>query len=125
MRSPRRRSSAFPATLHGARAGPPRPRGAAANVAGQGYPRAADEAGLAAWAEAQGAVVVLLVRPGEYIFPGAAAGRAWPARARGAEAEAAIRPAFSLGGPPGGAQDLEFAVRQLWRWRCGRFRPDQ
>jgi uncharacterized membrane protein len=96
----------------GAGPGAAPPRGAAVTLAGQGYLRAVDEAGLAAWAEAQGAVVVLLVRPGEYIFPGAAVAEVAGEHADG-EAEAAIRAAFSLGARQAAAQDLEFAVRQL------------
>lgn len=88
------------------------PRGRPVTLEGRGYLRAVDEAGLAAWAEAQGAVVVLLVRPGEYLFPGAAVAEVAGARAP-EEAEAAVRTALSLGARQAAAQDLEFAVRQL------------
>lgn len=101
---------------------PAPPRGVPVMLAGQGYLRAVDEAGLARWAEEQGAVVVLLARPGEYIFPGAAVAEVGMARKAGAaeagsrdagDAEPAIRAALSLGPRQAAAQDLEFAVRQL------------
>lgn len=88
------------------------PRGVQVALAEQGYLRAVDEKGLADWAEAEGAVVVLLVRPGDYLFPGAAVAELIGER-EGGEAVGAIRAAFSLGSKQAATQDLEFAVRQL------------
>ncbi|TDH59254.1 DUF2254 domain-containing protein [Dankookia rubra] len=88
------------------------PAGRPVTLAGQGYLRAVDQAALADWAAGQGAVVVLLARPGAYIFPGAAVAEVAGAPA-GEAAEAAIRAAFTLGARQAAAQDLEFAVRQL------------
>ena len=96
----------------GAMPGPQPPRGVPVTLAGQGYLRAVDEAGLANWAAGQGAVVVLLVRAGDYMFPGAAVAEVAGAR-ESAGAEEAIRAALSLGPRQAAAQDLEFAVRQL------------
>lgn len=88
------------------------PRGVLVTLAERGYLRAVDHDGLADWAEETGAIVVLLVRPGDYLFPGAAVAEL--IRGRGSEeAGRAIRAAFSLGSRQAAAQDLEFAVRQL------------
>jgi uncharacterized membrane protein len=81
-------------------------------LAGHGYLRAVDEEGLADWAGQHGAVVVLLVRPGEYMFPGAAVAEV-AGTGTGQQAGEAIRAAFSLGSRQAATQDLEFAVRQL------------
>ena len=76
----------------------------------RGYLQHLDEAGLADWAAEQGTAVRLLVRPGDYVFPGAPI--AWLTRpAEGAEA--AIHCATALGPQRTSADDLEFAVRQL------------
>ncbi len=88
------------------------PRGVPVALAGRGYLRAVDEEGLADWAKKAGGVVVLLVRPGAYIFPGAAVAELIGERER-EEAAEAIRSAFSLGSKQAASQDLEFAVRQL------------
>lgn len=88
------------------------PRGRPVTVRAGGYLRALDEAALADCAEKQGAVVVLLVRPGDYVFPGAPVAEISPAAASG-NADAPVRAAFSFGGQQAAGQDLEFAVRQL------------
>ncbi len=88
------------------------PRGVPVVLPGQGYLRAIDEAGLADWAEAAGAVVVLRVRPGDYLFPGAAAAEL-VGGAGGDDAAAAVRGAFSVGARQAERQDLEFSVRHL------------
>jgi uncharacterized membrane protein len=88
------------------------PRGVPVTLAERGYLRAVDHDGLADWAEETGAVVVLLVRPGEYLFPGATVAELIQGRGR-EEAGRAIRAAFSLGSRQAATQDLEFAVRQL------------
>jgi uncharacterized membrane protein len=88
------------------------PRGVPVTLAERGYLRAVDEDGLAGWAAERGAVVVLLVRPGDYLFPGATVAELVQGR-EGGDAERAIRDAFSVGSRQAAAQDLQFAVRQL------------
>jgi uncharacterized membrane protein len=76
----------------------------------QGYLQQIDEGGLAAWAAEQGTAIRLLVRRGDFIFPGAPVAlmtRAVP------DAEAAIRNATALGAARGGSGDAEHAARQL------------
>ncbi len=68
------------------------------------------DTGLGAWAAAHGTVLRLLVRPGDYVFPGAAIAVATPAVDGAA---AAIRSATAVGGQRVSAGDIEFAVRQL------------
>ena len=88
------------------------PSGVEVNLAEHGYLRSVAEEDLADWAEEAGAVVVLLVRPGHYLFPGAAVAELVGGRGD-EEAAETIRAAFSLGSRQAAAQDLEFAVRQL------------
>ena len=77
-----------------------------------GYLRAVDEDSIADWAAERGATVELLLRPGDYVFPGCPSARVSPPGL--AEAAAGpIRSAMSLGDRRAAAQDLEFAVRQL------------
>lgn len=85
------------------------PHGTRVTLAEHGYLRSVDEDSLADWAAENGAVVVLLVRPGDYLFPGAAIAEL----VGGREGEAAIRAAFALGPRQAAAQDMEFALRQL------------
>jgi uncharacterized membrane protein len=76
----------------------------------RGYLQELDASGLAAWAAEHGTSVQLLVRPGQYVFPGAPIARL----TRGVDgAEAAIREATALGSLRVSSSDLEFAVRQL------------
>ena len=58
----------------------------------------------------KGAGVLLLVRPGDYVFPGAPIALVKP-KVDGAED--AIRSATALGAQRGSSADIEFAVRQL------------
>ena len=95
---------------------PPKPghghwRGAAPVHDGRrGYLQQLDEQNLADWAAAKGATIRMLVRPGDYVFPGAAiAAVTGPADG----AEEAIRDATALGGERVSSADLEFAIRQL------------
>jgi uncharacterized membrane protein len=88
------------------------PRGAAVTLAERGYLRAVDEDRLADWAEEAGAILVLLVRPGDYLFPGAPVAELVRGR-EGSDAERVIRDAVTVGSRQAAAQDLEFAVRQL------------
>jgi uncharacterized membrane protein len=76
----------------------------------RGYLQHLHREGLASWAHEHGTVVRLLVRPGDYIFPGAPIALLCP-HVDGAEA--AIRDATALGPRRVSPEDLEFAVRQL------------
>ncbi len=94
---------------------PPPPRGGVPVVSrGGGYLRALDEGALADWVAERDAVLTLLVRPGDYIYPRSQVAELSPAarRATGAASEA-VAGALSLGPRQAEAQDLEFAVRQL------------
>jgi uncharacterized membrane protein len=76
----------------------------------RGYLQQLDEAGLAAWAAGHATAVRLLVRPGDYVFPGAAIALMTPSVDGAA---AAIRAATAVGSQRVSDRDLEFAVRQL------------
>ncbi len=76
----------------------------------RGYLQQLDEEGLAAWAARHDTAIRLLVRPGDYVFPGAPIALVKPP-VEGAQA--AIRNATALGASRVSAADLEFAVRQL------------
>lgn len=76
----------------------------------RGYLQHLDEDALADWAFAQGTALRLLVRRGDYVFPGAPiAVLSVPV----AGAEEAIRAATALGDTRGSGGDAEYAVRQL------------
>lgn len=75
-----------------------------------GYLQQLQAEGLANWAVEQGTALRLLVRPGDYVFPGAPIAVMTPA-VEGAEA--AVRQATALGPTRVSSADLEFAVRQL------------
>ncbi len=75
-----------------------------------GYLQHLDEDALADWAVKQGTALRLLVRRGDYVFPGAPIGvLSVPV----AGAEEAIRAATALGETRGSSGDAEYAVRQL------------
>ena len=76
----------------------------------RGYLQQIDPEGLAGWAHRHGAAIRLLVRPGDYVFPGAPIALIRP-DVDGADA--AIRAATALAPSRASSQDLEFAVRQL------------
>ena len=76
----------------------------------RGYVQEFDAGQLADWAASRNAVVQLLVRPGDFVFPGAAIAMVEPAID---DAGQAIRRATALGGQRVSQEDLEFAVRQL------------
>ena len=76
----------------------------------RGYLQELDADSLADWAAAHGVSVRLLVRPGDYIFPGTPSAMVVGATEG---AEAAIRRASALGPTRVSSSDLEFAVRQL------------
>jgi uncharacterized membrane protein len=75
-----------------------------------GYLQQLDEHGLATWAEEHETAIRLLVRPGDYVFPGAPIAL----MTRPVEgAEDAIRNATALGPQRVSSSDLRFAIRQL------------
>lgn len=76
----------------------------------RGYLRELDEPGLAAWAAEHNTSIRLLVRPGDYVFPGAPIALMKPAMDG---AETAIENATALGTQRISSSDLRFAVRQL------------
>jgi uncharacterized membrane protein len=76
----------------------------------RGYLQQLDGDGLADWAAEHGTAIRLLVRPGDYVFPGAPIA---VASARIDGIGAAIRNATALGAQRVSSADLEFAVRQL------------
>jgi uncharacterized membrane protein len=76
----------------------------------RGYLQQLDAAGLAEWGDDNNASVRLLVRPGDYVFPGAPIALVKP-RIEGAED--AIRSATALGPQRGSSADIEFSIRQL------------
>lgn len=76
----------------------------------RGYLQQLDEKALANWAAGHGTAIRLLVRKGDYVFPGAPIALITvPVPG----ASAAIRNATALGDRRGGAGDIEYAVRQL------------
>jgi uncharacterized membrane protein len=91
---------------------PPCVLGASLCAPGGGYLRVLDDNALADWAGERDARLQLLVRPGDFVFPGSEIGMVWPATER-EEAQAALGRALSLGDGRNLEQDLEFAVRQL------------
>ena len=76
----------------------------------RGYLQQLHEDGLADWAAEHSTVMRLLVRPGDYVFPGTPIANMKPP-AEGVDA--AINNATALGSQRGGSADVEFAVRQL------------
>lgn len=76
----------------------------------RGYLQQFDEAGLADWAAAHGTALRLLVRRGDFVFPGAPIA-VMTVHVPGAEQ--AIREATALGPTRGSRGELEYAVRQL------------
>lgn len=76
----------------------------------EGYLQHIDHDALADWAAARNTTLRLLVRPGEFIFPGATVALAKPAATGVSEA---IVAATVLGSRRDSSADLEFAIRQL------------
>lgn len=76
----------------------------------RGYLQQLDDAGLAAWAAEKGTAVRLLIRPGDFVFPGAPIALMTPPVDG---AEDAISDATALSAQRGSSDDIEFAVRQL------------
>jgi uncharacterized membrane protein len=76
----------------------------------RGYLQHLDADRLADWAAAHGTAIALLVRPGDYVFPGAAIARL---RVPVEGAGAAIRETTALASARVSTADLEYAIRQL------------
>lgn len=76
----------------------------------RGYLQQLDEASLADWAARHGTAVRLLVRRGDYVFPGAPIA---VVSIKVPDVEAAIRKATALGSTRGSSGDAESAIRQL------------
>ena len=76
----------------------------------RGYLQQLDDTGLADWAAEHATSIRLLVRPGDYIFPGAPVALVSPPAE---EAAAAVVNATAVGGERISAADLEFSIRQL------------
>ncbi|MCJ2072377.1 DUF2254 domain-containing protein [Methylobacterium sp. J-030] len=86
------------------------PTGHAVATTRGGYVQAMDDAALADWADANGAIVTLRVRPGDYVPVG------YPIAFLSTEVEGAettILDALRLGRRPAALQDPEYSVRQL------------
>jgi uncharacterized membrane protein len=75
-----------------------------------GYVQRFEKDVLADWAASRGATIRLLVRPGDFVFPGSTFARVVPAVA---DVEDALRSAVHLGAQRAGNDDLTFAIRQL------------
>ena len=76
----------------------------------RGYLQQLDEDGLAAWADEHDTAIRLLVRPGDYVFPGAPIALMIPPVE---DAGLAVRDATALGPRRVSSSDLRFAVHQL------------
>lgn len=76
----------------------------------RGYLQQLDAEGLADWAAERGASVRLLVRPGDYVFPGAVIAEVLPATDG---IGGAVTDATALGPQRVSSDDLEYAIRQL------------
>lgn len=76
----------------------------------RGYLQQLDEENLAEWAAKHGTAIRLLLRKGDYVFPGAPIA---VMTVHVPDAEDAVRNATALGTTRGSAGDIEYAVRQL------------
>ena len=76
----------------------------------RGYLQQLDAEGLAAWAGENDTSIRLLVRPGDYVFPGTPIALVRPMVK---DVEDAILRATALGPQRGSSADIEFAIRQL------------
>lgn len=78
-----------------------------------GYVQAIDYPGLAECAQEAGAVIALDFSPGQHLLPEGIHGCVWPSSAFDEAVRKKIPDYIVLGSEPTGAQDLEFAIRQL------------
>jgi uncharacterized membrane protein len=76
----------------------------------RGYVHQIDEGSLADWASDSGVTIKLLVKPGDYVFPGAPIGLINPSNDGAA---AAIRQRTALAAQRSSSDDAEYAIRQL------------
>ena len=80
----------------------------------RGYLQHLDQPALAAWAASRHTAIRLLVRPGDYVFPGAPIAVVKPLSEDGVEEiQEAIRSTTGLGGERTSTADLEYTIRQL------------
>jgi uncharacterized membrane protein len=76
----------------------------------RGYLQQLDDVGLGNWAAEHGTAIRLLIRPGDYVFPGAPVAVITPSAPGALDA---ICKSTALGQQRVSSADLEFAVRQL------------
>ncbi len=76
----------------------------------RGYVTNLDADALAGWAARHGTVLQLLVRPGDYAFPGAPMAACFPPVA---QAQDVVRLAVSLSAERASDDDIEYSIRQL------------
>ena len=86
------------------------PRGTAVCAFCRGYLQHLDLERLAGWADEHNTSIRMLIRVGDFIFPGMAVAEISPAVQH---ADKAIGDAIAVGGQRVSADDLEFAIRQL------------
>jgi uncharacterized membrane protein len=82
----------------------------------RGYLQQVDQEALARWAQDHQTSIRLLIRPGDYLFPGApiAVARAWKGEVRDPEEIGhAVRSATSFSSERTSSADLEYTIRQL------------
>jgi uncharacterized membrane protein len=82
----------------------------------RGYLQHLDQPALAEWAASRNLSIRLLVKPGDYVFPGAPIAVVKSGNARASDGEdigEAIRSNTALGGERTSSADLEFTIRQL------------
>ena len=116
----RQAERAFPAAAGAEPAAPPvtlppdfDARAAAVRSRTDGYVQALDENALARIAERTGMLLMVELRPGQFVAQGAPLVRAWPPEAMDADGEREIRARFVLGTQRTAEQDIEFSVDQL------------
>ncbi len=79
----------------------------------RGYLQHLDQPALAEWAANRKISIKLLVRPGDYVFPGAPIALVKPLNADADDVGEAIRSATGLGSERASSADLEYTIRQL------------
>ncbi len=78
-----------------------------------GYLQHLDQPALVEWAAQRHTAIKLLVRPGDYVFPGAPIAVVKPMAEGVGDIREAIKAATGLGGDRASSADLEYTVRQL------------
>ncbi len=79
----------------------------------RGYLQHLDQAALADWAAQRNTAIKLLVRPGDYVFPGAPIAVVKPLTGGVGEIHEAIKSSTGLSGERTSSADLEYTIRQL------------